>query len=74
MPKDPIAEDKAQRDTDRILLKELIRETDERGERAKHCLQALVTAVVPLDLLTARVLCEIGHNMGALIVETPPDE
>lgn len=70
MPKDPIAEAKLQRDSDKAVLSELTEEIEHRSERTKHCLQALITAAVPLDCLTAQVLCEIGQNMGMLIHST----
>lgn len=58
---------KQQRDSDDAVLNELTSEADGRCERTKHVLQALIAAAVPLDLVTAEVLHELGINMRCLI-------
>ena len=58
---------KVQQDSDTSVIECLTDEINWQSERAKHILTALHAASVPLDLLTAEVLHDLGCKMGALI-------
>ena len=58
---------KVQQDSDQSVVECLTDEINWQSERAKHILTSLHAASVPLDLLTAEVLHDLGCKMGTLI-------
>jgi hypothetical protein len=63
----PAEHSQMQRKSDAALLDLLSNEADDHCARTKHVLQALITAAVPLDMTTAEILVQLGHNMHAFI-------
>jgi hypothetical protein len=63
-----------EREADEHVFHALINATEQRTDRSKHILHALMFAQVPLDWLTAQVLIENGTRMQAILQEACEDE
>lgn len=75
MTDDPKAEEeRVNREADEALVEEIESRVDERAALLKHCIQALVSAGVPLTCQTASVLMELGANITNVIHEAIDDE
>ena len=64
---------KLQQDSDATVVECLTEGIDQKAERGKHILTALHGAAVPLDLLTAEALHDLGVKMASLIQESCED-
>lgn len=71
---DKVTQERINQEADAAIVEEVEQRVTDRAELLKHCLQALTVAGVPLNLLTADVLHELGTYIHHVIHEFIDDD